>query len=121
MSRIRLYLDEDTMQQGLLAALRSRRVDVVTALECGMVRHDDEEHLQYASGDGRALYSFNIGDYALIHRNWIVGGLTHHGIILAPQQSYSVGEQLRRLLQLLNRVSATEMKSRLEYLSGWGR
>src|SRR5882724_6465121 len=68
MSRIRLYLDEDTMQQGLLAALRSRRVDVVTALECGMVRHDDEEHLQYASGDGRALYSFNIGDYALIHR-----------------------------------------------------
>ena len=31
MSRIRLYLDEDAMQQGFVAALRARHFDVSTA------------------------------------------------------------------------------------------
>ena len=33
----------------------------------------------------------------------------------------AIGEQLRRLLHLLNRKPAAEMLSRLEYLSTWGR
>jgi hypothetical protein len=37
MSRIRLYFDEDAMQQALFVALRARRIDVLTASECGMI------------------------------------------------------------------------------------
>jgi hypothetical protein len=59
-------------------------------------------------------------DYSLLHEQWLVGGHEHSGIVLAFQQRYSVGEQLRRLLHLLNGTSATEMLSRLEYLSNWG-
>lgn len=121
MSRIRLYFDEDAMQHGLVTALRARRVDVLTALECGMVNKCDEDHLRHAGGVGRVLYSFNIKDYSSIHQQWIASEQAHSGMILAPQQRYSVGEQLRRLLQLLNRKSAVEMQSRLEYLSAWGR
>ena len=109
------------MQHGLVVALRARHVDVLTALDCGMVRDTDEAHLLRASSEGRVLYSFNIRDYSLIHEHWTVVGKEHGGLILARQQRYSIGEQLRRLLRLLNRKSAAEMLSRLQYLSAWGR
>ena len=121
MSRIRLYFDEDAMQHALVVALRARRVDVLTASDRGMVGRSDEDHLRHASNDGRVLYSFNIRDYSLLHEQWIASGREHSGIILAFQQRYSIGEQLRRLLHLLNRKPAAEMLSRLEYLSTWGR
>ena len=116
-----MYFDEDAMQQALVVAPRARRVDTLTALDCGMVNRRDEQHLLYASGGGRVLYSYNIRDYSSLHERWLGGGREHSGIILAAQQRYSVGEQLRRLLQLLNRRSAEGMLSRLEYLSSWGR
>src|SRR6266481_5228803 len=103
MSRIRLYLDEDSMQSALVVALRARRVDVVTASDCGMVNRSDEEHLRFASAAGRVLYSFNLKDYSLLHELWTTREQVHSGIILARQQRYSVGEQLRRLLRLVNR------------------
>ena len=121
MSRIRLYFDEDAMQHALVVALRARRVDVLTASDCGMVGRSDEDHLRHASNDGRVLYSFNVRDYSLLHEQWSAAGREHSGIILASQQGYSIGEQLRRLLHLLNRKPAAEMLSRLEYLSTWGR
>jgi Tfp pilus assembly protein PilZ len=67
------------------------------------------------------LYSFNIKDYSLLHEQCIASGQEHSGIILAFQQRYSIGEQLRRLLNLLNLKSAEEMHSNLQYLSNWGR
>ncbi len=66
------------------------------------------------------LYSFNIGDYSLLQEQWIARGLEHSGFILASQQRYSIGEQLRRL-HLLTQKSTVDMRSRLEYLSAWGR
>jgi Tfp pilus assembly protein PilZ len=82
---------------------------------------DDENHLRHASNDGRVLYSFNIRDYSLLHEQWIASGREHSGIILASQQRYSIGEQLRRLLHLLNRKPAADMLCRLEYLFTWRR
>jgi len=84
-----------------------------------MVNRTDEEHLVHASRVGRALYSFNIRDYTSLHEQWIDSGREHFGIILASQRRYSLGEQQRRLLRILARRSAGEMRSRLEYLSTW--
>src|SRR5438445_6622179 len=99
----------------------ARRVDVFTAANCAMVGRSDEDHLRYATSGGRVLYSVNIRDYSLLQEQWIARGLEHSGIILASRQRYWIGEQLRRLLHLLNRKSAVDMHSRLEYLSAWGR
>jgi len=120
MPRVRLYLDEDAVQLGLVAALRARRVDVITAVEARMSGKADEQHLRWATNDRRALYSFNIRDYARIHQALITSGESHAGIIVAPQQRYSAGDQARRLLRLLNKRSESDMKNRLEYLSAWG-
>jgi len=40
----------------------------------------------------------------------------HAGIVIVPRQRYSVGEQLRRLLQLINTKTADDMRNHLEFL-----
>ena len=45
--KIRLYLDEDAMAEGLVQALQLRGVDVTTANQEGMVNRADDEHLDY--------------------------------------------------------------------------
>ena len=56
---IRIYVDEDAMDRDLVEGLRARGVDVLTALEAGMIERSDEEHLDFATREGRILYSFN--------------------------------------------------------------
>ena len=58
---LRLYLDEDSMDQDLVRALRARGVDVVTALDDGMIERADEDHLLWAATQARVLFSFNVG------------------------------------------------------------
>ena len=117
--RTRLYLDEDSMRNALVIALQARGVDVLTALEAGMIERSDEEHLDYATAQSRVLYSFNVGDFYRLHTAYITQGKSHAGIILARQQRYSVGEQMRRLLKLIATKSAEQMKDQVEFLSSW--
>jgi hypothetical protein len=116
-----LYLDEDCQNRDLVRALRARAVDVMTALDVGMIHRDDEDHLEYATDKSRVLYSFNIGDFCRLHSDWLAKGRSHAGIILGPQQTYSVGEQMRRLLTLIARKSAEDMKDNVEFLSHWNK
>lgn len=117
---IRLYCDEDSVQHALVAALRKRDVDIQTSLEAGTTSQQDDRQLEYAATQGRAIYSFNVGDFCRLHSEWLAQARCHAGIVLARQQHYSIGEQMRRLLRLLARVSAEEMQNRLEFLSDWG-
>ena len=82
MSQARLYLDEDSMRRSLVFGLRARGVDVLTALEAGMINRDDEEHLAAATAAGRALYTFNVADYCVLHQSWISRKRAHAGIIV---------------------------------------
>jgi len=117
---LRLYLDEDAMRHSLVRALRARGIDVLTALEAGMIERDDRAHLEYATKQGRALCTFNVGDFYQLHSEYVALGRRHTGIILMQQQSYSVGEVLRRLLRLIASKSADERPSWVEFLSAWG-
>lgn len=118
--KIRLYLDEDTLDKDLLRALRARGVDVQSAGEAGMIEREDDEHLEYATAQGRVVYSFNRGHFCRLHADFLAGGKSHCGIVVSRQQRYSVGEQMRRLLNLVAALSAEEMQNRLEFLSDWG-
>src|ERR1044071_8276996 len=102
MTTIHLYVDEDSMDRALIRALRARGVDVNTALEDGMIERSDQEHLAYATAPGRVLYTCNVADFYHLHTSFLAQGKSHTGMILAPQQRYSVGEQMRRLLKLIN-------------------
>ena len=119
--KIRLYLDEDSTRRALVRALHTRGVDVITARDAGMIERRDEEQLEYAAAHGRVLYSFNVGDFWRLHSAFLMQGKSHAGIVLARQQHYSVGEQMRRLLKLVATKSAEEMTNQVEFLSTWGR
>lgn len=104
------------MDKALVSALRARGADVLTAQEAGMIERQDDDHLEFATSKGRVLYSFNVGDYCRLQAQ----GRTHAGLILAQQQRYPVGEQVRRLLRLIAARTAEAMQNQIEFLSAWG-
>jgi len=120
MSVVCFYLDEDCQAATLAFALRAHGIDVTTTNEVGHGGSDDEEQLQYATSSRRTIVSNNIGDFSAIHERCLKAGRDHAGIILFPQQVFSIGEIVRRLLRLWQTLSADEMRNRLEWLSNWG-
>jgi hypothetical protein len=117
---IRLYCDEDSMRHSLVLALRKRGVDILTALEAETTEETDERQLAFAAAQGRAVYSFNVGDFCRLHSQWLAQQRSHAGIVLARQQQFSLGEQIRRLARLIGALSEVEMRNRLEFLGDWG-
>ena len=116
---LRFYLDEDSMDQDLVRALRARGVDVVTPLDDGTVASSDEDVLRHATAQGRVLYTFNVGDFYDLHTRYLCEGREHAGLVIAPQQRYAIGEQLRRLLRLSAARTPDGMKNAVEFLSAW--
>ncbi|MEM9948206.1 MAG: DUF5615 family PIN-like protein [Cyanobacteria bacterium P01_D01_bin.36] len=119
MSRIRLYIDEDSMDQDFVNALRARNVDVLTVADVGMLHKSDEEQLTWAAEKGRTIFSFNARDFYRLHTMRLEQGSSHAGIVLAPQQRYGIGELMRGVLKLINTRSAEEMNDQIEFLSSW--
>lgn len=116
-SAIKLYLDEDTIQRKLIKALRARGVDVLTAQEAGLITASDEDHLEYATSQGRTLFTFNRGDFVKLHKEYLTASRHHAGIIVSNQDP--VGPVVKRLLILLQARSAVEMEDWLEFLGSW--
>ena len=119
MSSICLYIDEDSMDCMLVRALRARNVDVITVQEVKRNAYIDAEQLEWATTHNRVIYSGNIGDFYNLHTTYITEGRLHAGIILVQQQRYSVGEQLRGILNLMATKSAEEMRNQLVFLGAY--
>jgi uncharacterized protein with PIN domain len=113
---VRLYLDEDVHKR-VASALRLRYFDAVSAHDVGRWGLSDEEQLAFAANEGRALLTFNSPDYIQLHRKWLQDGREHSGIIISDQ--LPVGETVRRLLNLLNRVTPDEMRNQLYWLQAF--
>ncbi|WP_107668738.1 DUF5615 family PIN-like protein [Cyanothece sp. BG0011] len=105
------------MDQALLSALRARNVDAISAADADMLGVSDLEQLDYATSKKRVLFSFNRRDFYRLHSQYLAEGKSHQGIILAKQQRYSIGEQLRQILELVNSKSEAEMINNIIFLS----
>lgn len=114
--QIRLYIDEDAMANALVQGLRARGVEVTTVIDEGMNGRDDNAQLERATQEGRVIYTFNVGDFCKLHRAYLAQGRTHTGIVVVYRQRYSVGEQIRRLKELIRTNSADDMINRLSFL-----
>ena len=113
---IRLYIDEDAMARALVQSLRARNVDVLTVLEAEMEGQSDPAQLAYATEQGRVIFTFNVGDYCRLHTEYLTQNQTHAGIVTVARQKYSIGEQGKKLANLVNIVSAEEMMNQLRFL-----
>jgi hypothetical protein len=113
---IRLYLDEDVHKR-VAAALRLRGFDVISVHEIGQWKLSDEAQLDYAVAERRTLFTYNTPDYIELCLAWLRQGKSHYGIIVSDQ--VSLGETVRRLLNLLNRVTADEMTNQIYWLQAF--
>ena len=116
MSQIWLYVDEDAAEHAVLESLRSRGIDVLTVLEAGLTSATDEEQLDFATSQGRSIYTLNVVDFCRLHRDFLSRGKEHAGVMVIPCQRYSIGEKIRRIMKLIGSASAEEMRNRLEFL-----
>jgi Domain of unknown function (DUF5615) len=117
--RLRFYLDEDSSDHALVRALRSRGFTVTTPDEAGLLGADDSVHLRWCAQNGHVLVSHNVPDFCRHHRDWLSLGEPHAGIVVMPQQTWGIGEKLRRLVRLSAARSPEEMRNRLEFLTNW--
>ena len=118
--RLKLYLDEDVMNGGLVQALRLRGVDVISVRDTRMQGRTDEQQLEYATSMDRVLYSFNVRHFMALHTRFLEEGRSHSGIILAKQERrFSVGEQLRLLLRVMTDLSAEQIRDQVVFLGAW--
>ena len=100
-------------------ALRKQGIDILTVQGAKMVERKDLEQLEYATSQHRVLSTYNAKDFYKLHTQFLELGRHHAGLILIPQQTYSIGELTRRLLNLTTALTAEDMQDRAEFLSNW--
>jgi hypothetical protein len=110
---IALFTDADVSLK-LAKQLRERGCDAVSALELGRYRPLDQEQLDFAVSERRTILTFNIRHFTPLFEAYWKAGKEHYSVIVSDQIAF--GELLRRMLNLLNTVSADEMKNNLKYL-----
>jgi hypothetical protein len=120
MSQIHLYIDEDSQNQALVRALQARQVDILTVRDTDTYGLSDIEQLRLATQRQRVLYSHNIRDFCQLHTDFINMSENHAGIALLAQD-YSVGEQVRAILEFISTRTAEDMQNQLEFLSQYIR
>lgn len=110
----KLHLNEH-LSPRLAEQLRRYGFDVTSTLELGMVEADDDEQLAYVASNQRAIVTFNHKDFAILHSRYLAEGKAHWGIVLSTEEAVDILR--RRLLRLLNTLSAEELKNQIRWLN----
>lgn len=113
---IRLFTDE-MINPALAGAMKSQGYDVESCEGAGRSRRgfSDDQQLAYAAQHGRAILTFDVGDYCGLDHQWKAAGRRHHGIIVSPEVT-DVGELIRRVKRHLDHVTSGEQADMLLWL-----
>ncbi len=110
----KLYLNEH-LSPRLAVQLRRYGFDVLSSREAENLSETDEGQLAFAASQQRALVTFNVGDFAILHQTYHDESRQHWGIIFSTEESISV--LLHRLLRFLNSVSRDELRNQVRWLN----
>lgn len=118
-SFIALYTDEDVADR-LARLLVERGYAAASVAGEGTGRLTDEAQLAYATARAWTLLTYNRDDFLRLVRTWYDAGREHAGIVISQQFSrHETGELLRQVLNLLERVSAEEMRNTVRNLQSY--
>lgn len=110
---IELYLDEDI--DVLVAELvRARGFSVTTTLEAGQLGNTDAEQMAFAARERKAVVTHNRKHFESLARAYLADGRPHSGVILATR--HPSAEIARRLLRILNNVTADKLRFQVRYI-----
>lgn len=98
------------MPKAVVKGLRERGADVFTVAEAGKLGASDEEHLEFALQEARAIFTHD-ADFLRLHAS----GVRHAGIMYAPRR-IPIGEAIYGLMLLVEALDPNEMKGRIEFL-----
>jgi len=116
MAAVRLYLDEDVIPT-LALILRERGHDAVSALDLGRKGIADPDHFVYAAKEGRAILTYNVGDYIPLASEAMRSNTHFSGLILSTQDP--LREILRRTLRLLRDRQKEQMDNSVVWLNSF--
>lgn len=109
----RLLLDEHIWAY-LAKLLREQGFDVIHVNEVDLVATPDDEIMEYAVGEHRAVVTFNIKHYIPLSIQYFEDGKEHYGVVVS--KAISQGELQRRVTKLLESVTAEELMNAVRYL-----
>ena len=109
-AEIRFHLDE-SVSNAVARGLRQRGIDVTVSKDVGLVSAGDDEQLAFALSAGRVVITHD-DDFL----RWHARGIPHAGIAYSHLQKRSIGELVRKLVQLWRIRSAEEMEGTVEFL-----
>lgn len=110
----KLHLNEH-LSPSLAMQLRAHSVDVTSTQETNLRTTPDAVQLAYAAAQKRAIVTFNFADFTQLHTHYMQEGQVHWGIILSTAQP--IGILLRRLLRLVNTLSADDLRNQIRWLN----
>ena len=107
--KIRYYTDEH-VATAAARGLRRRGVDVLTAAEAEMLGATDQEHLQFAAGQQRVIFTQD-DDFLRLNAR----GQDHAGIVYAEQHT-PISTIVSGLMLVYQILTPDEMRSHVEFL-----
>lgn len=110
---VRLYLDE-MIPVVLALVLRQHGYDVLAAKEVNMFGKSDEEQLAFAVSNRRAIITFNIKDFVLLHQSRLSEEKKHFGIIVSPE--IKISKSIYLCLRLLGRTESKDLINQLRFI-----
>ena len=107
---IRFHLDENG-SRAVAAGLRRRRIDVTTTPEVGLLGATDEKQLAYCLAEGRVIFSYDDDLLRLA-----ASGVEHAGVVHCQQRKRSIGDIVRGLVLIWERLDPADLAGRVKYL-----
>jgi predicted nuclease of predicted toxin-antitoxin system len=109
----KLLLDEQIWKY-LAKLLREQGFDVIHVNEVDLDATPDEKIMAYAVEKHRAVVTFNVRDYIPLAVQYFEDGKEHYGVVVSKELSQ--GELKRRVMKLLQSVTAEELMNAVRYL-----
>ncbi len=107
---IRIHLDENC-SHAIAEGLRRRGIDVTTTPEVGLLGATDEDQLAYCLADGRVIFSYDDDLLRLA-----ASGVEHAGIAYCQQRKRSIGDIVRGLVLIWERLDHADIAGQVKYL-----
>jgi len=105
---IALYTDQDVDAE-LAEQIRARGFDAISTYEAGNAGFSDEKQFEFAIRNERALLTHNSRHFDVLFDEYAEKHVDHYGLITSGQ--LYIGDMLARILVLLDRMTADEMKN----------
>jgi hypothetical protein len=103
---MRLYIDDDSVDPGLIRLLRRDGHDIQVPADVGLAERSDQVHLAHSIRQRRTMLTRNHRDFEALHDLVVLAAIGHHAGILVvrydnnPRNNMSTGDVVRAVRNL---------------------